>query len=135
MTEYKQCTGHVELCEKVASLVTKLDDIAKIVNERGPKINGKASTSQMKWIVGVFIAVSLAVVGFLYDGQRELAKEIKDAFKDVSYEMKVMSNQIIRQGAQLEEHMNNQDNLNAQYQRDRNKWDADRKEYEKKIKK
>ena len=68
------------LCEKFCNEIQNLKDVGE---KQWDIIAKKASTSSVKWGVGIFVMLMLATVGFLWNSQRESRNEILGEIKSI----------------------------------------------------
>ena len=77
MTENNRCKEHTGIEHEIANL-------KDTVTEQRKTISTMATATMVKWVVGIFILISMAVVGFLWKGQTDLSNKIEVKMETVN---------------------------------------------------
>lgn len=77
MPENGRCKEHTGIEHEIANL-------KDTVKEQWKTISTMATATMVKWVVGIFIVVSMAVVGFLWRGQAALSEKIEVKMEKVN---------------------------------------------------
>ena len=77
MTENNRCKEHTGIEHEIANL-------KDTVREQWKTISTMATATMVKWVVGIFILISMAVVGFLWKGQTDLSNKIEVKMETVN---------------------------------------------------
>jgi hypothetical protein len=77
MTENNRCKEHTGIEHEISNL-------KDTVKEQWKVISTMATATMVKWVVGIFILISMAVVGFLWKGQTDLSNKIEVKMETVN---------------------------------------------------
>lgn len=72
--------SHNPNCEVHSGMVTEIDQLKERSKKHEDFLEtlqtSKSSSGQMRWVIGIFLVLSMAVVGFLWHGQNALETRI-----------------------------------------------------------
>lgn len=73
----KDCTAHSGILVKLNEICRRLDRADGISDDQWSCIHQKISTKTLLTITSIVTIIILAVVGFMWNGQRSIASEVK----------------------------------------------------------
>jgi hypothetical protein len=77
MEENDRCKEHTGIEHEISNLKDTVEKQWKVISTM-------ATATMVKWVVGIFIVVSMAVVGFLWQGQAALSNKIEVKMEKVN---------------------------------------------------
>ena len=71
-------------CKEHTGIEHEINNLKDTVKEQWKVISTMATATMVKWVVGIFILISMAVVGFLWKGQTDLSNKIEVKMETVN---------------------------------------------------
>lgn len=96
-------------CKEHTGMEHEITNLKETVKEQWRTISTMATATMVKWVVGIFIVICMAVVGFLWQGQLALTDKIEvkmekvnSAVQEIKIDMNTLTT-IMKQGDRTRE--------------------------------
>lgn len=112
------CKKHSGIDHEISNLKQSDDKQWTCIDEL---VKGKASNSFVRWVIGIGLVLSLAVVGFLWGTQREQVQDMKKGQTEILLEVKESKTEAASERKKIQEKMGELKDQVKDLQRDINR--------------